>query len=515
MSGQAHQADQNEPGVGVYQRRSSSKRTLVISLALAAVVALIAVISVVVISANSQSKPTGTLTVGLVLEPTNLNVRTTPGAALDQVLLDNVYQGLVTFKSGTLEIAPALAQSYKVSDDGLTYTFELNKKAAFHSGAPLTAADVVSSIEETSSLLGSSFDSVTASGDSTVVITLTEPNSQLLFLLAGRAGIILEKGATNDLNNTANGTGPYTLDEWKQGDSITLVANEDYWGTSATLETVVFRYIPDPKAAVNATLEGDLDVQTAVLPDLQAEFENESDINLTRASSTDVFTLAYNNGRAPLDDLRVREAISRAIDQDALIQALLGDGLPLGSPITKLEPGYRDLTKINAYDPASSKALLKEAGVSNLNLTLTIPNFYGMTIPNLLVSQLKDVGITLNVDVVEFATWLEEVYTNKNYDLSYIDHAEAGDFGNYANPKYYFNYNNAEVQKLYAQALTSLTAEGVDEKLARASEIVANDAVAKWLYNYTPTTATHKNVSGFPTSNTNSRINLEGVKVAE
>lgn len=515
MSGQPSSSDTNASNADGYARRTGSKRTLVVSLAIAAVVALIAVISVVLISANTQTKPTGTLTVGLLLEPTNLNVRTTPGAALDQVLLDNVYQGLVTFKSGTFDIAPALAESYTVSEDALTYTFTLNKNAAFDDGAKLTTDDVVSSLEETKPLLGESFKSVSATDDSTVEISLTQPNSQLLFLLAGRAGIILKKGATNDLNNTAIGTGPYQLDDWKQGDSITLVAKDQYWGTPASLETVVFRYITDPKAAVNATLAGDVDVQTVVDPQLQAEFENENAIKLVRAASTDVFTLAYNNGKAPLDDIRVREAISQAIDQEALIEALLGDGLPLGSPITNIEIGYRDLTKINSYDPEGAKKLLSEAGAENLNLTLTIPNFYGTTIPNLLVSQLKEVGITLNLNVVEFATWLEQVYTNKDYDLSFVDHAEARDFGNYANPEYYFNYDNATVQKLYAEALAATSETTVGDKLGEASALVAEDAVAKWLYNYTPTTAINNRVTGFPTSNTNSRINLEGVKVAE
>jgi peptide/nickel transport system substrate-binding protein len=515
MTGQPSSTDTNASHTGAYARRTGSRRTLVVALAIAAVVALIAVISVVLISANTQSKPTGTLTVGLLLEPTNLNVRTTPGAALDQVLLDNVYQGLVTFKSGTFDITPALAESYTVSEDALTYTFKLNKNATFHDGAKLTTDDVVSSLEDTKSLLGESFESVSATDDSTVEISLNQPNSQLLFLLAGRAGIILEKGATNDLNNTANGTGPYQLADWKQGDSITLVAQDQYWGTPATLETVVFRYITDPKAAVNATLAGDVDVQTAVDPQLQAEFENETAIKLVRAASTDVFTLAYNNGKAPLNDVRVREAISKAIDQEALIEALLGDGLPLGSPITNIEIGYRDLTKINSYDPEGAKKLLAEAGAENLNLTLTIPNFYGTTIPNLLVSQLKEVGITLNLNVVEFATWLEQVYTNKNYDLSFVDHAEARDFGNYANPEYYFNYDNTAVQKLYAEALAATSETAVGDKLGEASELVAKDAVAKWLYNYTPTTAIRERVTGFPTSNTNSRINLEGVKVAE
>lgn len=514
MSHSEPNSQQPAEGVGAYQKRGSSQRTLVVTLAIAAVVALIAVVSVVLISVNTKPTPTGTLAVGLVLEPTNLNVRTTPGAALDQVLLDNVYQGLVTLKSGTLEVVPALATEYKVSDDGLTYTFTVNTNAEFSSGAKLSVADVTASLEETKPMLGD-VKSVTSPDKKTVVIELNEPNSLLLFSLAGRAGIILEKEATNDLNTTANGTGPYELDSWNQGDSITLTAKQNYWGTPASLETAVFKYIPDPKAAVNATLDGDVDVQTAVNPELLSEFDSNESFTLERAASTDVFTLAYNNEKVPLNDVRVREALSRAVDQKALIEALQGDGLAIGSPVTKIETGYRDLTAVNDYDPESAKKLLADAGVTNLTLTMTIPNFYGTTIANLLVSQYKEIGVTLKIDMVEFATWLEQVYTNANYELSYIDHSEAGTIANYANPDYYFNYNSQEVQALFAEALAALDEQTYAAKIAQASEVIADDAVAKWLYNYTPTTALNSKVSGFPTSNTNSRINLEGVKVAE
>ena len=154
MSHSEPNSQQPVEGIGAYQKRGSSQRTLVVTLAIAVVVALIAVVSVVLISVNTKPTPTGTLAVGLVLEPTNLNVRTTPGAALDQVLLDNVYQGLVTLKSGTLEVVPALATEYKVSDDGLTYTFTVNTNAEFSSGAKLSVADVTASLEETKPMLG-------------------------------------------------------------------------------------------------------------------------------------------------------------------------------------------------------------------------------------------------------------------------------------------------------------------------------------------------------------------------
>ncbi|WP_241095545.1 MULTISPECIES: ABC transporter substrate-binding protein [unclassified Leucobacter] len=494
-----------------YRKRTKSKRPLIIGAAIVVVAAVAVAIGFAV------SRPAGTtgadakseLTVGLLLEPTNLNVRETAGVALDQVLVDNVYQGLVGLKSGTLDVEPVLADAVEKSDDGLTYTFTLRDDVTFHSGAKLTADDVVASL---SSTLGDTAV-VSAPDAATVTVVLPEPDSQLLWRLAGREGLILEAAATNDLNNTANGTGPYTLERWKQGDSITLAKNATYWGEPATLDRAIFRYIPDGKAAVNAALEGELDVQTAVLSDLLPEYDGNEDFTLVRAASTDVFTLAYNSAREPLSDPRVRAALSMAIDSDAVIELLNGDGLPLGGPITEIEPGYEDLTAVNAYDPEAARALLAEAGQQNLSLTLTVPNFYGTTVLDLLVTQFADVGVSLKVNSVEFPTWLQDVYTNHDFDLSYVDHAEPRDFANYANPEYYFGYQNPEVTRLMQESINSLDPKAADELIAEAARIVADDAPAKWVYNYTPSNAVGTHVLGFPESNTNSRINLEGVTI--
>lgn len=449
----------------------------------------------------------GELTIGMLLEPTNLNIRETAGVALDQLLVDNVYEGLVTFVPGTTEIRMLLAESYELNDDATRYEFKLRESVTFHSGNPLTAEDVVASLQTTIADA-----TIEASDEHTVVIELTEPNSLLLPTLASRLGVILEAAATNDLANSANGTGPYLLEEWKQGDSATLVKNPDYWGEEATLERVVYRYIPDAKAAVNASLDGDLDVQLTVQPTLRAEFEG-THFNLVPSVSTDVFTLAYNNARPPLDNPRVRQALSMAIDTEAIIEALGGDGQSLGGPITSIEPGYEDLTAINAYNPDESRRILEEEGIGILNLTVTAPNFYETTALDVVATQFAEIGVTLTINQVEFGTWLEDVYTNKDYDLSYVDHAEGFDFENYANPNYYFGYNNPEVQSLYAEAVASRTLDEAAPLLKQAARVVAADAPAKWLYNYNATNAVASYVKGFPEHNTNSRINLEGVTI--
>lgn len=466
-----------------------------------------------------EPDPDATLQVGLVLEPTNLDIRHTSGAALEQILIDNIYEGLVS-RTQENEIEPRLASDYEVSDDGLTYTFTLNDGITFHSGTALTSADVVASYEAVrtdATLQGNaefaSVASITAPDATTVQIVLSEPNQNFLFSLTGPAGLVFQSGDTTDLKAAENGTGPFTLTRWNKGSAITFARNEAYWGEPAGVAEVEFQYIPDFTAGVNTALDGGVQVLTAVDPNLAPQLEDSGDFTLTTGRTTDKATLAFNNAKAPLDDVKVREALRLAIDHEALVEAV-GAGSTLYGPIPELDPGYEDLSDVVSYDPEKAKQLLKEAGQEDLELTLTIPNFYGTTVPKVLISDFQKVGVTLDVDSVEFPAWLEDVYTNHDYDLSFVLHVEPRDFGNFANPDYYFGYDNAEVQSLYADALAEVDPDKSAELLAEAARIVSEDHAADWLYNGATITAVSPLVSGFPEDSINSRINLAGVTVA-
>ncbi|PYY35237.1 ABC transporter substrate-binding protein [Curtobacterium sp. MCJR17_055] len=469
---------------------------------------------------ETRGGPDATVRVGLVLEPTSLDIRTQSGNALDQVLIDNVYQGLVG-RTADGGIRDVLASSHEVSDDGLTYTFTLREGVTFQDGEPLTADDVVSSLEDVKANDSyvdaddlASVDTVTATGDDQVQLRLTRPDSELLWNLTGRAGLVLEQGADGDRTKTANGTGPFEVANWKQGDSLTFKRNPDYWGPKAKVGTVVFRYITDPSTAVNAMAGGDLDVQTAVDGTLKGQLEGTSGITLHTGKTTDKYTLAFNDRKAPFDDVRVRKAIRQAIDPKAVITAIGGGGVEQGGPIPALDPGYQDLTDIDAYDPASARKLLRQAGVTKPTLTLTYANVYPTAIGDVLTSQLAEVGITLKVRRVDFATWLDTVFTKKDFDLSMVNHTEARDFGNWADPDYYFGYDNAQVQRLYAAALATTDQDEKVQALRQAARIVSEDAAAEWLYTATTTTAVRDGVSGFPFDSTTTRLDLADLAVS-
>lgn len=463
-------------------------------------------------TATGEPDPDASVAIRLVLEPGNLDIRETAGSALDQILVDNIYQGLVS-RTPEQDIVPALASDWTVSPDGLTYTFTLREGVTFHDGQPLTPQDVVWSLttrrdtpEWRDSSRLTNVTSIVADGQD-ISLTLSAPDSTLLWNLTGRAGIVLKEGDTVDYQTAANGTGPFVLDDWRQGDSITLTRNDAYWGEPAGAAEVVFDYIPDNQAALNAALAGEVDVLTGFDANLKDQVEANGDFSLVLGKSTDKGTLAFNQTSGPLADKRVRQAIRQAIDHDAIIEAL-GSGQTQYGPIPELDPGYEDLSDVAPYDPEAAKALLEEAGAEDLELTLTIPSFYSTTIPQILVSDLDEVGITLDVNSVDFTTWLTDVYTNHDYDLSFVLHTEAHDFENWADPEYYFTYDNPEVQDLFAQSLAATDPAEAADLLQQAARIVSEDAGADWLYNGASVVAVGTNITGMPSINVNERLNI-------
>ena len=461
---------------------------------------------------TAAADPDATVAVRLVLEPSNLDIRETAGAALDQILIDNVYQGLVS-RTPDQEIVDTLASSHEISADGLTYTFTLREGVTFHDGQELTPQDVVWSLQQvkdTATYRDSdrlkNVTSIAANGQD-IILTLSAPDSTLLWNLTGRAGLVFKEGDTIDRKTKANGTGPYALTDWKQGDSITLKRNDAYWGDKAKVAEVVLDFIPDTQAALSGALAGELDVVTGFDATLKDQIEANGAFSLVLGQSTDKGTRAMNSTKGPLADKRVRQAIRQAIDKNSIVEAL-GAGQTLYGPIPELDPGYEDLESTAPFDPDAAKKLLAEAGAEDITLTLTIPSFYGTTVSQILVSNLDDVGITLKVNAVEFSAWLNDVYINKNYDLSFVLHTEAHDFENWANPDYYFTYDNPEVQALYAKSVAATDPDQAADFLKQAAKIVAADQAADWLYNGASVVAVAPTVTGFPTVNTNERMNL-------
>ncbi|CCH31059.1 ABC transporter substrate-binding protein [Actinosynnema sp. NPDC047251] len=483
------------------------------------------------VTANQEATPPddrldldAAVDVRLVLEPTGLDLFSTAGAALDQVLLDNVYEGLLSVDTDDNDkIVPRLASSHEVSPDGLTYTFHLVPGAKFHDGTPLTSADVAWSLEQqfapgSKAVYAADFASiasVAAPDPATVVVTLKQRDTFLLWNLTQRGGAVYRKGTDSaSLAGTANGSGPFTLTRWNRGASITLSRNGDYWGARPKVAKVVFHYIPEPNAANNAQQTGETDVQTAADPTLLQPFTGDG-YTILRGTTTDKFTLAFNGTRAPFDNPDVRRAIRQAIDKQDVIKAV-GAGTAIGSAVPPQDPWYEDLTAIDAHNPDNARKLLAGAGFPNgLELTLTVPSFYPRAIGDVLVSNLKDVGVTLAVKQVEFQTWLSQVHRDKEFQLSLVDHAEARDLVNYTKPDYYFGYDDEQVRQWYAQARTASGDGERDGLLKRVARKISEDAATDWLFLDQTHTVVRKGVYGVPKAETSNRYDLASLAVAK
>lgn len=459
--------------------------------------------------AGFQTQSAQRVSIGLKLAPANLDIRNQSGSSLDQVLIGNVYEGIVARDSNN-KVVPALAKSWVVSNDALRYTFTMNTGMTFSNGDRLNAEDAAWSVNELvkrgyhDAQLLKHFESAKALDNSTLQIVLTAPYSDLLWVLTGRPGLVFDRHARYDMKTQAIGSGPYTVERFVPNSSLTLVANSRYRGPyRAKTASIVLHYYNDDNAAINALKSGDIQVLAPITQSLSVPFDRDStNYDVKVGEGTDKFVLAMNCKGSKTSDVRIREAIRMAIDHKAIVASRGGVDRLMGGPIAPLDPGYEDLgARVSHTDVRRAAKLLKEAGYDRQNplaLRLEYANIYGTELGDQLRSQLREIGINLQVHVVEFSTWMQDVYTNKNYDLSLVDHNESHDFSQWADRGYYYNYDNPEVRNLYDQAMSATTEARKSELLQRAARVVSSDSPADWLFNYRITTVMRSGVSGFP-----------------
>ena len=504
----------------VKQPDSGHHKPVIWMIAALIVVALIACIAVV----NSRSRKTATPTqsdsvaIGIKLAPVSLDIRNQSGSALEQLLIGNVYEALVSRNSNN-EVEPGLAKSWTISNDGLTYTFKLNEHMNFSNGDTLDATDVAWSINQLKAKQYYNSDQVenlkqaSAPDATTVKLTLSRPDANMLWYLSGRPGLVFDKDARYDAKTTAVGSGPYVVKSFDSSSKLVLQANPKYWGSAhkARTTTVTVRFLPDDNAALNALTSGDVQVLSPVNANMTGKLKSSGKYTVKATEGSDKFVLTFNCTGAKTADKRVRQAIRYAINHKEIIASRGGVDAALGGPIPSVDPGYEDLTGLYPYNPAKAKSLMQQAGYSTnhpLKLTLTYANVYGSELGEQLRSQLSRIGIDLNVNTVEFSTWLQDVHTNGDYDLSLVDHAESHDFYKWTQPDYYYHYDNAQVQALYAKALAATDEQDSAQYLKQAARIVSEDAPADWLFAYRVSVAQAKGVTGFPSRLTQSVLPL-------
>jgi peptide/nickel transport system substrate-binding protein len=355
--------------------------------------------------------------------------------------------------------------------------------------------------------------SVAAPDANTIVITLKQRSRDFIYNLSQTGGVVINEKALPDVATNPVGTGPFQFVSYVTNASLKLKRYDGYWGTKPTLQTVEFRYISDPKALADSIKSpAGVDIIDNLTPELFKGFEGDANFTTQNIVTNGETILAINNSRAPLNDVRVRQAISYAIDGRSTASPS-GFGKIIGSHASPNDPWFVDLSNSYAFDKAKAKDLLAQAGVSGLKLTIQVPPVpYAAAAAPVIQQELGDVGITVELKNIEFPLWISQVFTNADFDLTIISHVEARDIGLYGNPKYYWRYDNAQVQDLLKQADAAPNTDASNALYKQVQEQINKDAVNDWLFLLPGLSVAKKGITGFPSAAFSLSYDVTGVK---
>src|SRR5499427_2355053 len=381
--------------------------------------ARLAFVLLLLVTAAGPASAQGTLAVQIPAEPPGLDLTASPASAIAAVVHYNVQECLVKVdRNGKL--VPWLADRWYTTDSK-NYTFFLKKGVRFHNGREMKAADVK---------------------------------------------FVLERAANPETKH------PFQ----KRYEIIREIIVKDDYTVSIALKS------------------GDIDVSAFGLgPENVLDLKKDPRFQVILGDTTNDVILAMNNSKKPYSDKRVRLAITHAINKEEVLKgAMFGLGRVLGSNVDPLNPYFVDMSKAVPYDPAKAKKLLVEAGYPNgfdAVLRVSPQYYYTVRTGEVLVSQLAKVGIKVKIEQIEWGQWLSQVYKDANYDLTIIGHAEPWDIGNYANPGYYFRWDNKEFQQ-------TVDDKKRREQFARLQKMMADEAPVVWLYMHPRLVVAKKGVTG-------------------
>ncbi len=412
-----------------------------------------------------------------------------------EAIMHNVFEGLVLYDE-TGAIIPGLAESWEISEDGLTYTFHLRDDVNFHNGQHMTADDVIYTYQQLSGLesggeaISSKFTDITnleAPDEYTVVITLGAVNASFLQLTKVA---VVPKDYT-DQATAPIGTGPFKFVEYTPGQRIVLEKNEDYYEESRMpqIDRAEIYIMTDESAVVQALQSGELDF-AGVSGDNAMILEGQFDIYSNPQNMVQIFAL--NNEVEPFDDVRVRQAISCAVNKQEIIDgAFDGYATELYSNFSPVMGFYYndELTDVYTYDVARAQELLNEAGYGDgFDMTITVPANYQAHIDTaqIIAEQLKAVNINAEIELIEWGAWLEDVYGNAQYQTTIVGLTGKLDpndvlvryTSDYS--RNFFRYNNPEYDELIEKAMTETDENVRAQYYKECQRILTEDAAAVW-----------------------------------
>ncbi|WP_223479104.1 ABC transporter substrate-binding protein [Oricola indica] len=496
--------------------------------------AAVTVASLAFASPSLAQTPPNVLVVGQIAEPKSLDPSAVTAQNDFRILL-NMYDGLVRYKDGTLEVEPALAESWTISDDGLTYTFKLREGVSFHDGSPFNAEAVKFTFERMLNedhpyhdtgpfplaFYFSSIDTVTAIDDTTVEFKLKEPYAPFLSNLAYATGLIVSpKGVMDngaDFGRNPSGTGAFKFAEWEANSKVVVTRNEDYWDGAAPLQAVIYRPITDTNTRIAEMLSGGIDVMPEVPPDSLQQFRSDANYTVYEQVGPHVWFLILNAKEGPFANKAVRQAANYAINKTALVDNILqGTAAVANGPTPPaFNWAYNESLEPYPYDPEKAKALLEEAGYDGEPVTFYVTEGgSGMLDPiamgTAIQADLEAVGMDVNIETYEWNTFLGKVnpglegkadmaemawMTNDPDTLPFLAlRSEAfPDKGGF-NSGY---YSNPEVDELLNKARQATDQGERAELYKKMQEIVQEDAPWVFVANWKQNAVTKASVENF------------------
>ena len=464
----------------------------------------------------AQSEPTygGSITVGITQDLDGLDPHKAISAGTKEVLF-NIFEGLVKLDPDGNLVA-AVAESYQISNDGMVYTFTLREGVKFHDGSPVTAEDVVYSIKRSAGMLEpkdptvvvesalSVISDVIATSERTIEIRLKQEETELLPYLTCS---IVPKDY-DKLDTKPIGTGPFKFVSYTPLQSIVLEKNDEYYVKGVPyLDRVTFKISSNTDAAFMELQAGTIDI-LPYITDSQAS-QLPKGYHLEAGPMNLIQGLFINNKVAPFDNKLVRQALCHAIDRQAVIDMVAGGrGNVIG---TNMYPGFKkyydeSLVNVYPYDPQKAKELLKEAGYPNgFKFTITVPSNYQYHIDTaqVVVEQLKQVGITAQIQMIEWSSWKSDVYKGRNYETTLVGLAAElaprkalARFHSDAENNF-MNYFNPDFDAIYKQSETETVEEKKIELYKQMEAMLTNDAVAVYIQDPYQMTAVSDKLGGY------------------
>ncbi|HST85412.1 MAG TPA: ABC transporter substrate-binding protein [Kineosporiaceae bacterium] len=451
------------------------------------------------VDTGADSGPASTtLNAAIAAEPDQLDPQKTTAYASFEVL-ENVFDTLVE-PDDKLEMKPALAQSWTTAEDQLSWTFKLRSGVTFHNGDPFDADDVIYSYQRiikgklSSSYRFDSVKDVVKVDPTTVRIDLTRPTPNLLANLGSFKGmaIVDEKNVeSGQIAKQPVGTGPFAFESYQRGTAITLRANETYWGGAPKIKTVKFGFVKEPSTAL-ANLRGGQVQWTDNIPPAQVSgLLNGSDPTVQSVPSNDYWYFALNEKRKPFNDARVRQAFGWAIDRESIAQAArFGAAQVNQTAIPRTSSWYYDYAPYK-QDPARAKALLQQAGVTQLTVDFMATSEYPETVAvaQVMKDQLSKVGITLNIRTEDFASWLADEAAGKfdGFILSWLGNVDPDEFyysqHSSKGANNYQKFKNPQVDELLEAGRTTVDQARRKQIYDQAAKLIVDQASYVYLYN--------------------------------